>query len=322
VSTALARRWARRRGRQHEASTLGVTSRPLLRRLIAATQDTRLGPFVTPQTFELSSGGESLASGRREYDDGPAFFGHFEGAVTREDLRGKRVLDLGCGFGGRTVYYAEVAEWVAGIEISARMIERCRAFAAEQGAANSEFEVGFGERLAFPDASFDVVISYDVLEHVQDPVRTLEEVARVLRHGGAAWLVFPSYLGARASHLDYLTQIPALHRIFDLDTVVDVVNEFLQAAPERYGTDPQPRADVSPLGRRALPSVNGMSLAEARGAITRSGLQVVQERIRPLITETAAVPGAAPVARALGAVGRVWLPDLLVGHIVLRLAKP
>jgi SAM-dependent methyltransferase len=47
------------------------------------------------------------------------------------------------------------------------------------------------ERLSLPDASQDLVVSCDVLEHVNEPVRALGEIARVLRRGGTALLSFP-----------------------------------------------------------------------------------------------------------------------------------
>src|SRR4051794_13022231 len=193
VASTLARVY----GRQVEAASLCVPVAAPLRRLIAATQGTRLGPYVTPQTFELASGdgGDSLASGEREHADGERFFGHFPAADPDATLRGRAVLDLGCGYGGRTVWYAEryAPNRISGIEISPMMVDRCRAFAERRGADSVSFDVGFAERLEFDDDSFDVVLSYDVLEHVQDPARALEEIARVLRPGGQAFLVFPTY---------------------------------------------------------------------------------------------------------------------------------
>lgn len=47
------------------------------------------------------------------------------------------------------------------------------------------------ERLSFPDASFDLVLSNDVLEHVADPLRAAAELARVLRPGGELFLSIP-----------------------------------------------------------------------------------------------------------------------------------
>jgi SAM-dependent methyltransferase len=58
------------------------------------------------------------------------------------------------------------------------------------------------QQLAFPDASFDVVHSYDVLEHVEDLGAVLREVARVLRPGGLAYLVVMPYTCENGAH-DY-----------------------------------------------------------------------------------------------------------------------
>lgn len=48
------------------------------------------------------------------------------------------------------------------------------------------------QRLSYPDAAFDLVVSTDVIEHVPDSPAMLREVARVLRPGGAALITFPS----------------------------------------------------------------------------------------------------------------------------------
>lgn len=50
---------------------------------------------------------------------------------------------------------------------------------------------GDGERMAFPDASFDAVLSVQVLEHTFDPLAMVREISRVLRPGGAAVFLIP-----------------------------------------------------------------------------------------------------------------------------------
>ena len=57
-------------------------------------------------------------------------------------------------------------------------------------------------RMTFPDASFDVVHSYDVLEHVEDVEAVVREIARVLRPGGLAMIVLMPYTCENGSH-DY-----------------------------------------------------------------------------------------------------------------------
>jgi SAM-dependent methyltransferase len=293
--------------------------------MIRASQRTRLGPSITPQTYELLSSDERLASGRCEYDDGPSFFRHFDGSLGADDLAGLRILDIGCGYGGRTVYYAKDcrADHVVGIEIIAEVVRRCQSLAEALACTNASFQVAFAEDLPFADGSFDAVISYDVLEHVVDPFEAIAEIARVLRPGGRGWLVFPTYLGARSSHLDYLTRVPALHRIFDPHVIVSVVNEFLREDPSRFGTRPQPPPSISSLGRLTLPTLNGLTLTEAREAVQRTGLSLAHAVLTPIIHERLPLPGARPAAAML----RLWaqrqrFPELLIGNIAFTVVKP
>ncbi len=51
--------------------------------------------------------------------------------------------------------------------------------------------IGDGEAMAFPDASFDAVLSVQVLEHTFDPAKMVRELARVLRPGGTAVFLIP-----------------------------------------------------------------------------------------------------------------------------------
>jgi ubiquinone/menaquinone biosynthesis C-methylase UbiE len=320
---------ARVHGRQVETGSLCLPWRGLLRQIVAVSQGTRLGPLVTPQTFEFRGSGQAstVASAQAEYDDGRTFFErHFAIRDPKQVLKGRDALDLGCGYGGRTVWYSEYGRtrYIAGVEIDERMVDRCRAFAAHRESVGVEFHLGLAEALPYPDESFDVVLSYDVIEHVDDPCRAFDELARVLRPGGEAWLVFPTYFGARVSHLDYLTQVPAIHRVFDPSTTVDVVNEFLTGpGGHRFGTQPQPRPALSPIGRRTLPSLNGLRRTEARAMAARSGLEVVSFRQRPFVEAHTPLPFAGPVCAALTAIQqRRDLPELFISSLSLHLHRP
>jgi ubiquinone/menaquinone biosynthesis C-methylase UbiE len=73
-------------------------------------------------------------------------------------VRGKRVLDLGCGDGRLALGAARHAKSVVGIDPDAPLIAAARARAKESGLANVRFEVGAGQSLDLADGSFDVVI--------------------------------------------------------------------------------------------------------------------------------------------------------------------
>jgi ubiquinone/menaquinone biosynthesis C-methylase UbiE len=99
---------------------------------------------------------------------------------------GMRLLDVGCGPGSITVGLAEVVApgEVVGLDIQPAQIERARALAAERGQGNARFETGDAYQLPFPDASFDAAFTNTLLSHLQEPLRALREMHRVLRPGG------------------------------------------------------------------------------------------------------------------------------------------
>jgi SAM-dependent methyltransferase len=97
-----------------------------------------------------------------------------------ERLRGRRVMDLGCGTGDSVDLFRAAdpaVEWVGvDVEESPEVAERVR--------TDAEFVSFDGRRLPFDDASFDIVFCKQVLEHVEHPRELIAEVARVLRPGG------------------------------------------------------------------------------------------------------------------------------------------
>jgi len=108
----------------------------------------------------------------------------------RESLR---VLDAGCGTGGTLAALEGVGElW--GCDISTEALGMCRLRGLDRLVQSSV------EALDFDDASFDVVISCDVLEHVEDDAGAMRELARVLRPGGICVLTLPAYKWLWSEH--------------------------------------------------------------------------------------------------------------------------
>lgn len=99
---------------------------------------------------------------------------------------GITLLDCGCATGAITIGLAKVVEpgQVVGVDISEIEIERARARAAEVGITNVRYAVGNIYQLDFPDNHFDALFSHNVLEHMAEPARALQEMHRVLKPGG------------------------------------------------------------------------------------------------------------------------------------------
>ena len=114
------------------------------------------------------------------------------------------VLDDGCGGGGMSVSFAEEAVSVVAIDLADRFRGAGTRLAEEQGGSKPRFSRADGTALPFRDASFDLVISHAVIEHVRDPSAYLREARRVLRPGGRMFLETAPYLSPSGVHLPRL----------------------------------------------------------------------------------------------------------------------
>lgn len=104
-----------------------------------------------------------------------------------EDLIGKqgrgRVLDVGTGTGFLANMLAELGYEAVGIDFAENMLELGRQHSRERG-VNVEYHLGDGDRLPFPDNSFDALVNCRVLWTLLDPVTSIREWMRVLKPGG------------------------------------------------------------------------------------------------------------------------------------------
>jgi SAM-dependent methyltransferase len=96
-----------------------------------------------------------------------------------------RVLDDGCGLGLYLERLATGARAAVGVEFDA---ERARL----AGGRGLRVAQAAGERLPFPDGTFDLILSHEVLEHVADDRQAMGEIARLLAPGGRAVIFVPN----------------------------------------------------------------------------------------------------------------------------------
>lgn len=98
-------------------------------------------------------------------------------------LQNKKILDVGCGGGLLSEALAQEGATVIAIDSSAAAIEDAQRHAAGQNLA-LDYQIADATRLPLADASFDVVMASEVLEHLEDVQTVLAEVSRVLKKGG------------------------------------------------------------------------------------------------------------------------------------------
>lgn len=102
------------------------------------------------------------------------------------DITPKDVLEIGCGTGLNTVWIAESARSVVAMDFSAGMLAKAKERARKDNVQFVQHDIR--KPWPLPNASFDLVLSTLVLEHIEKLEPVFTELKRVLRPGGMAYL--------------------------------------------------------------------------------------------------------------------------------------
>ena len=126
------------------------------------------------------------------------------------DVRGKRILDIGCGTAGPAIVLAAElgAGEIVGVDVEGNLLDRAlRHIEQASLLGRIRLELVRPGPLPFPDDSFDIVFSKDSIFHIADKEGLFREVARLLRPGGAFaasdWLAH-EHAGAMPEFVRYL----------------------------------------------------------------------------------------------------------------------
>lgn len=113
-------------------------------------------------------------------------------AFARRFAKGRRVLDAACGEGYGSALLADTAATVLGVDLDAATVAQAREHYATR--ANLSFETASVTALPCADASVDLVVSFETIEHIgaDDQLRMLEEFRRVLTSDGLLVLSSPN----------------------------------------------------------------------------------------------------------------------------------
>lgn len=179
-----------------------------------------------------------------------------------EMFEGKRVLDMGCGAAGKSLYYVSLgAERVVGVDVVARYEREATEFARRLGYSNRFlFLCASADNLPYPDGVFDTIIMNDFMEHVGDPEGALREAYRLLAPGGRIFINFPPYGHPWGAHLSDLIYIPWVHRFFSEKSLIAAYKELAKGLPDERERNSL-RFSCDERGREHISYINKMTLA-------------------------------------------------------------
>ncbi len=176
-------------------------------------------------------------------------------------IRGKTVIEFGCGYGYDAIDLARAgAGRVLGLDIQEHLFPAARAMAAEKGVAE------ICEFARTTDSQADIVMSIDAFEHFDDPGDILRQMMKLCKPDGRVWIQFGyTWLHPYGGHLFSLNVFPWAHLVFS------------ETALCRW------RADFKTDGARRFREVEGglnqMTLARFERLVAECGITVekVQE---------------------------------------------
>jgi len=223
---------------------------------------------------------EDYAYSEQLWKDGQRILNLFKPAI---DIRNKLILDVGCGNGGKAVYYAKNAKYVFGCDIDKTCLERAENFSAKKGLTNkTKFVYGESTDLPFNSNKFDIIMMNDVMEHFANPLATILESKRVLKKGGIICINFAAWLSPNGSHLNDWIHIPWCHVLFSEKTLIKVLKKL--SLSEKYIEFQFPNINNPNINKNPLPkkleclgsgNLNRITLRQFKKILNKSGLKTV-----------------------------------------------
>ena len=200
-----------------------------------------------------------------------------------EMFKDKVVLDIGCGAGGKTIYYASKGvKEITGIEILEKYRNEAENLAMNYNLQDKfKFVQGDASNMPFEEETFDTIIMNDAMEHVDQPEMVLRECYRVLKKNGKLYLNFPPYNHPYGAHLSDAIGIPWVHVFFSEKTLINTYKELVKNLPdgaERIDF----RISKNQDGREYFSYINKMSIKRANNILQNSDFELEYYSEEPL----------------------------------------
>lgn len=197
------------------------------------------------------------------------------------DLENKTVLDIGSGLGGKLIYYAEKsAKSITGIDIRTASCMESRQLAIRKNLDKIVVVNGDAGALPFKKNYFDLIVSINVFEHLNDIVSTLKECKRVLRPKGLLFLHFPPFYSPWGAHLEGWINFPWPHLLFSEKNLISALRDIENT--QGRNIDYIQSAGFNWEGLDHLPELNHLTYNQFRKHVKAANLKIISVRLLPI----------------------------------------
>jgi SAM-dependent methyltransferase len=196
-------------------------------------------------------------------------------------VQNRRILDVGSGLGGKPVYYADIgASQVVGIDLRFGSSKATQSLIQERSYTSTVLPVlGDAAHLPFVKEYFDVIVSINAFEHIEDLYNTLEECRRVLRTGGIMFLHFPPFYSPWGAHLEGWIDFPWPHLFFSDQTLLEVAHRV--ETHRRKNQHYIDSAQVNWNSSERLPELNRVTVRQFVLMLQSSGFSMLEVDLLP-----------------------------------------
>ncbi len=241
-----------------------------------------------------------------------------EQAFDWERVKGKRVLEFGCGAGPLARMCAERgAASVIGADLSKVMIAR-----AKDRYKDSNLPIEFicepdAARISLPDNSVDIIFCFDVMEHIMEYEAIAKEWRRVLAPGGRILIWWQAWRHPYGHHLYTMIPLPWVHMLLSdagLFRVATRIYEHPDFRPRFWHFDEHGQKKKDMYRKTKLVDLNKLTIGKFDTLMRRNGLTTQRKRLNPF--------GGQRFALLKKVLARSPWPDFFCSSVVYELEKP
>jgi SAM-dependent methyltransferase len=236
-----------------------------------------------PATFSLDAYSEWRSSGLQR---------NFDKFFDRKLLENKRVCDFGCGGGELSLLAADYgASSVIGTDLNERFVREAKQHA--KGHHNVEFVLETDDTgISLHDGSVDVMLCFDVVEHIMAYEQVFREWRRVLAPDGRVLIWWSVWWHPYGHHLQTMMPLPWIHALMSDDAMLRVaarIYDRREFRPRFWHFDDQGKRVPNPYRNAPFRNINKLTIRGFENAVTAAGLRIVRRDVIPFSGKLAAI---------------------------------